>query len=56
MLVGGSPEQVREHWKRLIETVAKDGAFIMDASAGLDDARADNAQALFDATREYGCC
>jgi hypothetical protein len=34
--------------------VAKKGAFIMDASTGLDDARPENVRALFDATREYG--
>jgi hypothetical protein len=54
LLVTGTPERVREHCRRLIETVAKKGAFIMDASSGLDDARPENVRALFDATREYG--
>jgi hypothetical protein len=54
LLVTGTPERVREHCRRLIEAVAKTGAFIMDASTGLDDARPENVRALFDATREYG--
>jgi len=54
LLVTGTPEHLKEHCRKLIETVAKKGAFIMDASSGLDDARPENVRALFDATREYG--
>ena len=54
LLVTGTPERVREHCRRLIETVANKGPFIMDASSGLDDARVESVRALFDATREYG--
>jgi len=54
LLVTSTPERVREHCRRLIETVANKGPFIMDASSGLDDARVENVRALFDATREYG--
>ena len=55
LLVAGTPEDVKTHCKRLIETVAKNGGFIMDASSGLDDAKPENVKALFEATREYGC-
>jgi uroporphyrinogen-III decarboxylase len=54
LLVTGTPERVREHCRELIEVTAKKGAFIMDASSGLDDAKPENVKALFDATREYG--
>jgi hypothetical protein len=54
LLVAGTPDQVREHVRRLIETVAKRGAFIIDASTILDHARPENVRALFDAVREYG--
>lgn len=54
LLVTNTPEDVREYCRRLIDTVARKGAFIMDASAGLDDARPENVRALFDATREFG--
>jgi uroporphyrinogen-III decarboxylase len=53
LLVTGTPEQVNEHVRRLIETVAKRGAFIIDASTILDNARPENVRALFDAVREY---
>jgi len=52
--VTGSPDRVREYCKKLIDTAGRNGAFIMDASTGLDDARPENVKALFDATREYG--
>jgi hypothetical protein len=54
LLVAGTPADVREHCRRLIETAARGGGFIMDASSGLDDAKPENVKALFDATREYG--
>jgi hypothetical protein len=54
LLVAGSPDRVREYCKKLIDTAGRNGAFIMDASTGLDDARPENVRALFDATREYG--
>lgn len=54
LLVTSTPEHVRERCRRLIESVAKRGSFIMDASSGLDDAKPENVRALFDATREYG--
>jgi uroporphyrinogen-III decarboxylase len=54
LLVTGTPELVREHLRRLIGVMAKNEAFIIDASSGLDDARPENVRVLFDATREYG--
>jgi uroporphyrinogen-III decarboxylase len=54
LLVAGTPDQVREHVRRLIETVAKRGAFIIDASTILDNARPENVRALFDAAKKYG--
>ena len=54
LLVTGTPDQVKEHVRRLIDTVAKWGAFIIDASTILDDAKPENVRALFDAAREFG--
>ena len=54
LLATGTPDQVKESCKRLIDTAGKDGGFIMDASTGLDDAKYENVRAMFDATREYG--
>jgi uroporphyrinogen-III decarboxylase len=54
ILATGTPEQVKATCKTLIDTVGKDGGFIMDASTGLDDARPENVRAMFEFTREYG--
>ena len=54
MLIAGTPDDVRRHVKKLIDTVGKDGGYIMDSSTGLDDARPENVKAMFEATREYG--
>ncbi len=50
----GTPDQVKEHCRALIDTVGKGGGFIMDAGAALDDARPENVRAMIDFTREYG--
>jgi len=55
LLTFGKPEQVREHCRKLIETVAAEGGYIMDASAIVqNDARVENIRAMTDATLDYG--
>jgi hypothetical protein len=54
ILVTGTPDDVRQYCRKLINTAGKGGGFIMDAATGLDDAKIENVQALFDFTREYG--
>jgi uroporphyrinogen-III decarboxylase len=54
ILATGTPEDVIAYCKRLIDVVGKDGGYIMDASAGLDDAREENVNAMFKFTKEYG--
>ena len=54
LLVTGTPDQIKEHVKRLIKTMGKRGSLIIDASTILDNARPENVKALFDAAREYG--
>ncbi len=51
----GTPEQVRAHCKRLIDTVAGDGGYIMDASAIMqNDAKVENVKAMTDFTLDHG--
>ena len=51
----GNPERVREHCRRIIDEVAAEGGYIMDASAIVqDDARVENVRAMIEFTREYG--
>lgn len=55
VLALGSPDDVRLACKRVIDAVARDGGYIMDASAIMqDDTRPENLRALTDFTREYG--
>ena len=54
LLSTGTVDQVKGYCKKLIDTVAKDGGFIMSSAANLDDAKPENARALVDFTREYG--
>jgi uroporphyrinogen-III decarboxylase len=55
LLAFGSPDDVRACCKKVIDTVARDGGYIMDASAIMqDDTKAENLRALTEFTREYG--
>ena len=55
LLAHGSPDEVREHCKKVIDGVARDGGYIMDASAIVqNDAKVENIRAMTDFTREYG--
>ena len=55
MLAYGKPEEVRQHCKKLIQTIGRDGGYIMDASAIMqNDATVENVRAMTEATLEYG--
>ena len=51
----GTPQDVRAYCKKLIDGIAHDGGYIMDASAIMqNDAKVENVRAMTDFTREYG--
>ncbi len=55
LLAFGTPQDVRDCCKKIIDAVARDGGYIMDASAIMqDDTKAENLKAMTDFTREYG--
>ena len=55
LLSHGSADDVRACVKKVIDGVARDGGYILDASAIMqNDTRADNLRALTDFAREYG--
>jgi len=55
LLAFGTPEQVRNYCKRVIDGVARDGGYIMDAGAIMqDDTKVENLRAMTEFTREYG--
>ncbi|MBA7650445.1 Uroporphyrinogen decarboxylase [subsurface metagenome] len=55
LLCTGSPQQVRDYCKKLIDVVGRGGGFIMDGGIGIpDEAKPENVRAMVDFTREYG--
>jgi hypothetical protein len=55
MLAFGTPDQVKARCKEIIDGVAGDGGYIMDASAIMqNDALPENVRAMTEFTREYG--
>jgi hypothetical protein len=54
LLCTGTPDEVKYYCKRLIDVVGRGGGYIMDAGAGIDDAKAENVHAMIDFTKEYG--
>jgi uroporphyrinogen-III decarboxylase len=55
LLTFGTAEEVREYCRKIIQGVARDGGYIMDAGAIIqNDASVENVRALTEATREYG--
>jgi len=54
LLCGGTPDDVKEYCKKLIDKVGKGGGFILDAATGLDDAKPENVKMMIEFTKEYG--
>ena len=54
LLVYETPEKVREAVKRHLDVAMPDGGYIFRMSAGLDGAKAENVEAMFETVHEYG--
>jgi uroporphyrinogen-III decarboxylase len=54
ILQTGTPDDVREQCRKLIDFCGKDGGYIMSTRSPVDDARPENLKALIEFTREYG--
>ncbi len=55
LLSYGTPQQVRDRCKEVIDAVAGDGGYVMDANAIIqNDAKVENLRAMTDFTRDYG--
>ncbi len=54
LLKTATPEQVKDHAKRLLDDVAGDGGYFMSNGAVLDEARPENLHALIDTVKTYG--
>jgi len=49
-----TPDEVKAYCKKLIDTVGKDGGFIMGNGAFFDEAKPENIKAMVEFTKEYG--
>lgn len=54
ILQTGTPQDVKDYCKKLIDVVGKNGGYIMSSRGVMDEARPENVKAMFDFTREYG--
>jgi uroporphyrinogen-III decarboxylase len=54
MFLAGTPLQMEQYVRDLIETAGKDGGFILATGAVLDDVRPENLQAMIEAGLKYG--
>jgi hypothetical protein len=54
LLCTGTEDQVKDYCKGLIDTVGRDGGFILSTGAGMEDAQPDNVKAMIDFSKAYG--
>jgi uroporphyrinogen-III decarboxylase len=54
MLRLATPDKVKDYCKKLIDTIGKDGGYIMSNGAFFDEAKPENVKAMVDFTKEYG--
>lgn len=54
LLYAGTPQQVKDYVKELIDVVGKNGGLMVDSGIWFDEARHENVKAMVDFTKEYG--
>lgn len=54
LICTGTPEEIKEHCRNLIEVCGKSGGYILTGGAQVHDATAENMQALIEAVKQYG--
>jgi uroporphyrinogen-III decarboxylase len=54
LIVTGSPKEVKERCRKLIEDCGKGGGYILGAGCIADNPKLDNLRAMMEAVREYG--
>lgn len=54
LLHTGTPAEIKDYARRLIDIVGKDGGFVMSSNTVLDDADPERVKIWIDFTREYG--
>jgi uroporphyrinogen-III decarboxylase len=54
LLSVGTPQQVKDYAKKLIDTAGKGGGYIMANGAFFDEIKPENLKAMVDVTKEHG--
>jgi len=54
MLNTGTPDEVRDYCKNLIDVAGKGGGYIMTSGGVIDKAKTENVRAMIEVTKEYG--
>ncbi len=54
LLSTGTPDEVKDYCKKLIDVAGKDGGFILASGAVIDTANPENVRTMIEFTREYG--
>jgi uroporphyrinogen-III decarboxylase len=54
LIFAGSPEEVKEYCRKLIEVCGKGGGYILSAGAGAEKPKMENLRAMLQAVKEYG--
>ncbi len=50
----GTPQEIKQYVKNLIDTAGKDGGLVIANGAFYDEAKAENVKAMIDTAKEYG--
>jgi uroporphyrinogen-III decarboxylase len=54
LMATGTPKQVKDYCKKLIETCGQGGGYILGPGAQVDNGKVENIRAMIDAAKEYG--
>jgi len=54
LLQAGTVQDVKDHCKKLIDVIGKDGGFILSPRSSTDEVNPENLKAMIDFTKEYG--
>ena len=54
VLITGTPQELKDYCRKLIETCGQGGGYILASGASIDNGNPDNIRAVLEAAREYG--
>ncbi len=54
LIMTGTPQQVKEHCRKLIEVCGPGGGYVLAGGANIDEGNPDNLRAMMEAAKEYG--